>query len=605
MTAITDKFGKASIDTSYALATTVKTARTEGETVLACYDLSRFAPDTPVFFVTYKKTTDPTTNEVTVTNQTSWKALANPDNNTLTNLTLAPGYEDIGNDIGDYVECIPTSFWGNELVEGLFVSINPDGTLKTSAVEAALGITDNPVGYTPMTPAVTSIAHLGDHMYDVTFAASVADTLTPGMRGYGVRNVAANGMCADFEASSAQYATRPSANLTGMTFNDDWTFEVQIKVENLSGSYQYIAGRRSGAPGWGFILTPSGELMVFANNGSVEDQIRTYRCPVPGEWVHVAFTWDMSASAWKMFVDGSEVISPSLVASAAVSFGQAGDFRLGASSTPSEYFDGKMKEARLWSLIRTPAQIKDNMSQSIDPTTPGLVGYWKMNGDFNDSTTNNNHLTPMNGATTVADAPWGTQADGTIANKEYFIVNKVAGNVATVQVARGCHLPTSGGVSAMFYSTVKTPFGFPSDEDRWTTTVLYSGVYQKDVASASTYYHTPMEVTFPVGVWKAIISASYKYGGTSVAAAISGIFAFSDQTTEPNTVPVNDYDTILDFYKYMPNVALQSVEPGFRQKNFTIKTPTKYRIIGRCAEAAGAFHFQIKYAVIRYTNAYL
>src|SRR5688572_20038370 len=104
MTAITDKFGKASIDTGYALATTVKTARTEGETVLACYDLSRFNPDTPVFFVTYKKTTDPVTNVTSVTNQTSWKALVNPDNNTLTNLTLAPGYEDIGNDIGDFVE---------------------------------------------------------------------------------------------------------------------------------------------------------------------------------------------------------------------------------------------------------------------------------------------------------------------------------------------------------------------------------------------------------------------------------------------------------------------------------------------------------------------
>lgn len=139
MAEITDKFGKASIDTSYALATTVKTARTEGESVLATYDLSRFSDNTPVFFVTYKKTTDPITNEVSVTNQTSWKALVNSDNNTLTNLTLAPGYEDIGNDIGDFVECIPTSFWGNELIEGIEVHANPDGTLKTTAIKSSLG----------------------------------------------------------------------------------------------------------------------------------------------------------------------------------------------------------------------------------------------------------------------------------------------------------------------------------------------------------------------------------------------------------------------------------------------------------------------------------
>lgn len=134
---ITDKFGKASISTNYAVATTVKTARTSGESVLACYDLSKFAPDTPVFFVTYKKSTDPTTNEVLITNQISWKALVNPDNNTLTNLTLAPGYVDSGNAQGDFVECMPTSYWGNSLVEGILKTLNPDGTLAEPHIKAS------------------------------------------------------------------------------------------------------------------------------------------------------------------------------------------------------------------------------------------------------------------------------------------------------------------------------------------------------------------------------------------------------------------------------------------------------------------------------------
>jgi hypothetical protein len=139
MTAIGDKFGKGSISTGYATATTVKTARVAGDPVLPTFDLSKFALDTPVFLVTYKKTTDPVTGIVSVTSQTSWKALVNPDNNTLTNLTLAPGYTDIGNEVGDFVECIPTSYWVNSLIDGLFVSMNPDGTLKTSAIKSALG----------------------------------------------------------------------------------------------------------------------------------------------------------------------------------------------------------------------------------------------------------------------------------------------------------------------------------------------------------------------------------------------------------------------------------------------------------------------------------
>lgn len=138
MAAITDKFGKASIDTDYAIATTVKTTRVSGATVLEAFDLSKFSDDTPVFFVTYKKTTDPVTGVVSVTNLVSWKGLVNVGANTITNLTLAPGYADTGNAIGDFIECIPTSFWENTLIDGIFVGHNPDGTFKVSAVNDAI-----------------------------------------------------------------------------------------------------------------------------------------------------------------------------------------------------------------------------------------------------------------------------------------------------------------------------------------------------------------------------------------------------------------------------------------------------------------------------------
>jgi len=136
---ITDYFGKASVDTDYAIATTVKTTRTTGVTVLEAFDLSKYADDTPVFFVTYKKVTDPVTEITSVVDLVSWKGIVNTAANTLTNLTVAPGYTDIGNDIGDFVECIPTSYWENSLIEGIFVGHNPDGTFKKSALQSALG----------------------------------------------------------------------------------------------------------------------------------------------------------------------------------------------------------------------------------------------------------------------------------------------------------------------------------------------------------------------------------------------------------------------------------------------------------------------------------
>lgn len=133
MAEITDLFGKASIDSDYAVATTVTAERTAGVTVLDGFDLSKFTEDTPVFFITYKKTTDPLTGDVSVTDLVSYKGLVNSGANTITNLTAAPGYVDIGNDIGDFIECIPTSYWVNSLIDGLFVSLTPEGEIKADA----------------------------------------------------------------------------------------------------------------------------------------------------------------------------------------------------------------------------------------------------------------------------------------------------------------------------------------------------------------------------------------------------------------------------------------------------------------------------------------
>lgn len=145
MPTITDFFGKASIDTDHSVATTITADRTSGVTVLNCFDLSTFTEDTPVYFVTYTKTTNPLTGEVTITDTISWKGLVNAGANTITNLTVAPGYVDTGNTDGQFVECIPTSYWANELVDGILVEHNQDGThsdvTATSVTAATINAT--------------------------------------------------------------------------------------------------------------------------------------------------------------------------------------------------------------------------------------------------------------------------------------------------------------------------------------------------------------------------------------------------------------------------------------------------------------------------------
>ena len=197
MVAITDKFGKASAPDAYAPATTVKNVKNAGESTLSAYDLSKFDDTVPLFFITYKKTTHPETGATIRLNQAGWKGLVNKDSNTITNLVLAPGYTDPGQAPGDYIEAIPTSFWANELVDGILVSHNQDGSLKNNVVSTAkIGddqvttakIADGAVTSTKIDFAsFNNTAVFGSNSMSVTFVApfdAIAD-VSGGSNGWG------------------------------------------------------------------------------------------------------------------------------------------------------------------------------------------------------------------------------------------------------------------------------------------------------------------------------------------------------------------------------------------------------------------------------------
>jgi hypothetical protein len=134
MATINDKFSKASSDSHYAVATTVAALRATNAKVLQCADVSSFPQSTVAHFVTYKKQYNPIDGTTAITNKAAWMGVANKDNNTITDLTIAPGYSDWGNAVGDVVECIPTSFWANNLVDGLLVQHDERGYLKNKSV---------------------------------------------------------------------------------------------------------------------------------------------------------------------------------------------------------------------------------------------------------------------------------------------------------------------------------------------------------------------------------------------------------------------------------------------------------------------------------------
>jgi len=177
---ITDFFGKASVSTDHSVSTTVTASRTAGVTVLSGFDLSTFAEDTAVYFITYKKVTDPTTGAVTVSELVSWKGIVNAGANTISNLTVAPGYVDIGNDEDDFIECIPTSYWENSMIDGILAHADQDGTLKAGAVDVAAVLASNVVTTAKIADGAVTVEKIEDAVLDAISTNTTNTVFNPG-----------------------------------------------------------------------------------------------------------------------------------------------------------------------------------------------------------------------------------------------------------------------------------------------------------------------------------------------------------------------------------------------------------------------------------------
>lgn len=113
----------------------------------------------------------------------------------------------------------------------------------------------------------------------------------------------------------------------------------------------------------------------------------------PGEWYHVAVTYDTEAKTVAIYVDGKEQSRmDDYGAGEAINLGKQkkGDFMFkighsyGEPDDMTRQLNGEICEVRIWNVIRTQKDIFDNM-YSVEPSTAGLCAYWKFNeGKGND-----------------------------------------------------------------------------------------------------------------------------------------------------------------------------------------------------------------------------
>lgn len=396
---------------------------------------------------------------------------------------------------------IPVSSYAhNKLIDGLLAAgMNQTGSFENIVADTVTAnefITAgaNANGWTVGLPTPDTVTYNGNRSYDLVFNSNdLTDTLSNGMRTRFTRTVTPPTQCTDLESGSSQYWVKTSP--AGLSFTTTYSVSAWVKLESY-GSMGVVARKGSvSAAGWACEITSDGTVLLRAGNTAANlDQVQSYQSIPLGKWVHIAGSLTVGTAAGAIYIDG---ISVPVVTTNGTSttITQSGNLTIGSSNAPDYYFDGKIAQVAVYSAIISQANIQAAISQGMTGSETSCVGLWKFNGDGNDSNANANNLTATNGPTaTTVDSPFNATEYGIITANSFS-----TNTTLTVQVPEGYAIPTSGGVSAVAYSTQDVPYGFPRDKGKWQISCL--GKVAASTTSTS-FTTSNYQITAPVGVWR-------------------------------------------------------------------------------------------------------
>lgn len=150
-----------------------------------------------------------------------------------------------------------------------------------------------------------------------------------------------------------------------------WCFSVMGLEENFC-----LRTAGSNKDGW---------KLQLAGNGHVDS-----RDVLPNDkWVHLACVFDSDKGKKYIYINGElqgEIVD-SRKSIDLTSFYAQKAFYIGQTAADDRYMDGWVSEVRVWTTARTAAELKNNVCW-VDPTTKGLLAYWR----FNESSAENERV---------------------------------------------------------------------------------------------------------------------------------------------------------------------------------------------------------------------
>lgn len=119
---------------------------------------------------------------------------------------------------------------------------------------------------------------------------------------------------------------------------------------------------------------PDNQIQIATSSGNFTDaklQLQT------NKWQHVALTYDRDNGEMKVYIDGHLMAEGTSRASInIIGNGTDRNFLVGKSYEDGRDLNGCISEARVWDVVRTADEIANSI-YTVDPTSPGLIAYWK------------------------------------------------------------------------------------------------------------------------------------------------------------------------------------------------------------------------------------
>ncbi len=158
------------------------------------------------------------------------------------------------------------------------------------------------------------------------------------------------------------------------------TMEVWVRLYNSTWN-QKIMGKVTNTFDNGYVMASQlGQNYSEVWNPG-HNEVQAGSSPIDSAWVHFATTFGSGVQMLN-YLNGEQVGGIPLTSGAITA--SSNPFVIGIAPWDLLNFQtfGQIDEIRIWSVVRTDQEIKDNMHKHLTGTEPGLVAYW----DFNQST---------------------------------------------------------------------------------------------------------------------------------------------------------------------------------------------------------------------------